>query len=268
MRTRARVAGVLALGLLTSAAWGAAFSASTKGVSGQVGGVAEGGGCGSTFLSRSTSQTIVALNSISCNAGGLHTDNRYFRAYDMAGYPDGFDVCEVQVGIESAAAGVPGIGAGVTQPVTVNVYSNSDAAFPAGTLTLVGTAAVEVADQALTVLAVPLAASVPAGALEMVLEVFTPNGQAAGHSFFIGSNGLGESAPSYLQASDCGASVPTSTGDLGFANMQIVLNASGDPQTGGPPIVEIPTLGTWGVAWLAVALAGAAFLVLRKRTAA
>ena len=62
-----------------------------------------------------------------------------------------------------------------------------------------------VADQALTVLTVPLAASVPAGALEMVLEVFTPNGQTAGHSFFIGSNNLGESAPSYLQAPACGA---------------------------------------------------------------
>ena len=63
----------------------------------------------------------------------------------------------------------------------------------------------DVADQALTVLTVPLAASVPAGALEMVLEVFTPNGQTDGHSFFIGSNNLGESAPSYLQAPACGA---------------------------------------------------------------
>jgi hypothetical protein len=261
--------GALALGLLAPASWGAAFSASSTGVAGQVGGgVVEGTSCGSTFLTQSTSQSIAALNSISCNSGGLHTDNSYFRAYDMSGYPDGFDVCEVQIGIESAAAGAPGVGAGVTQPLTVNVYSNSGAAFPTGTLTLVGTAAVNVADQALTVLTVPLAASVPAGALEMVLEVFTPNGQTAGHSFFIGSNSLGESAPSYLQAPACGAVVPTPTGALGFANMQIVLNASGDPQIGGPSIIEIPTLGNWGVALLAMALTGAAFAVLRKRSAA
>ena len=88
--------GALALGLLASASWGAAFSASPTGVAGQVGGgVAEGAGCGSTFLTQSTSQSIAALNSISCNTGGLHTDNSYFRAYDMSGYPDGFDVCEV-----------------------------------------------------------------------------------------------------------------------------------------------------------------------------
>jgi len=260
--------GALALGLLASASWGATFSASPTGVAWQVGSrVAEGAGCGSTFLTRSTSQSIAALNSISCNTGGLHTDNSYFRAYDMSGYPDGFDVCEVQIGIESAAAGAPGVGAGITQPMTVNVYSNTGAAFPGGTLALVGTAAVDVADQALTVLTVPLAASVPAGALEMVLEVFTPNGQTAGHSFFMGSNNLGESAPSYLQAPACGAVVPTPTGALGFANMQIVLNASGDPGIGGPSIIEIPTLGSWGVVLLGMALAGAAFLVLRRRSA-
>ena len=50
--------------------------------------------------------------------------------------------------------------------------------------------------------------------------------------------------------------------------MQIVLNARGDEVIGGPSIIEVPTLGTWGVALLAMALAGAAFVVLRKRTAA
>ena len=122
--------GALALGLLAPASWGAAFSAGTSGVAGQVGGgVVEGTSCGAVLLTQSTAQSIVALNSISCNSGGLHTDNGYFRAYDMSGYPDGFDVCEVQVGIESATAGAPGVGAGITQPITVNVYSNSGAVF-------------------------------------------------------------------------------------------------------------------------------------------
>ena len=85
MRTRTWMVGALALGLLAPASWGAAFSASTAGVAGQVGGgVVEGTSCGSTFLTHSTAQSITALNSISCNAGGLHTDNGYFRAYDMS----------------------------------------------------------------------------------------------------------------------------------------------------------------------------------------
>ncbi len=264
MRTRTGMVGAVLLVLLASASWGAGFSHNTLGTAGQVGRVAEGTACGATLLTQSTSQSIVTGNSVSCNAGGLHADNSYFRAYDMTAFATGFDVCEVQVGIEQAVAGV------VAQPITVNVYANSGAAFPNGTLTLLGTASPNVADQSLTVLTVPLAASVPAGTTEMVLEVFTPDGQAAGNSFFIGSNNLGQSGPSYIQAADCGLTAPLTTGAIGFPDMHIVLNASGDAVGGPPPpsVVEVPTLGGWGLALLVVGLAGAAFVALRKRAVA
>ncbi len=264
MRTRTGTVGAVLLVLLTSASWGAGFSHNTLGAAGQAGGATEGTACGATLLTQSTSQSILALNSVSCNAGGLHTDNSYFRAYDMSAFATGFDVCEIQVGVEEA------VGTGGVQPITVNVYANSGAAFPNGTLALLGTASPSVADQSLTVLTVPLAASVPAGTTEMVIEVFTPDGQTAGNSFFIGSNNLGESGPSYLAAADCGITVPTPTSGIGFANMQIVLNASGDAVGGPPPpsVVEVPTLGGWGLALLVVVLAGAAFVALRKRAVA
>lgn len=265
MRTRTWMMGAVGLVLLASASWGAGFSTSSTAVSGMAGGgIVEGGGCGATLLTQSASQSILAGNSASCNAGGLHTDNSYFRAYDMSGFPDGFDVCEVQVGVEQA------VGAGGFQPITVNVYSNAGGPFPAGSLTLLGTASPSVGDQSLTILTVPLAASIPAGTTEMILEVFTPNGQVAGNSFFIGSNNLGESAPSYLTAADCGVAVPTPTAGIGFPDMHVVLNAVGDPQTGQPPvsIIAVPTLDGWGLALLAVVLAGAAFMALRKRSAA
>lgn len=264
MRTRTGMMGAALLVLLASASWGAGYSHSATGVAGQVGRGTEGSPCGATLLTQSTSQSIIALNSVSCNAGGLHTDNSYFRSYDMTAFASGFDVCEIQVGVEEA------VGTGGSQPITVNVYANSGAAFPNGTLALLGTASPSVADQSLTVLTVPLAASVPAGTTEMVIEVFTPDGQAAGNSFFIGSNNLGESGPSYLAAADCGITVPTPTAGIGFANMQIVLNASGDAAGGPPPpsVVEVPTLGGWGLALLVVVLAGAAFVALRKRAVA
>ncbi len=263
MKIRSWMVGALALAGLASTAWGAGFSASTTGVAGQTGNLVEGTvACGATLLTQSTSQSIIAVNSVSCNSGGLHTDNSYFRAYDMSAFPDGFDVCELQVGVEQA------VGAGGTQPMTVNVYANSGGAFPAGTLALLGTAGVSVADQSLTVLTVPLAVGIPAGTTEMVLEVFTPNGITAGNSFFIGSNNLGESGPSYLMAADCGLTAPTPTGDIGFGNMQIVLNASGDAVAPQQNVIEVPTLGGWGLALLGVVLAGAAFLALRKRAIA
>lgn len=189
-------------------------------------GVSVRGGCGTSELTQSTTQTITALNSVSCNAGGLHTDNSYWRAFSIAGFPGGFDVCEVEIGIETAT------GAGGSQPVTVNVYSSTGAAFPNGTLVLQGTTNLNVADQSATVLDAPVTASIPAGA-QMVVEIFTPDGQVAGNSFFIGSNADGESGPSYLSAADCGVTTPTPTGTLGFANMQIVMNVRGS--NAGPP---------------------------------
>ena len=189
-------------------------------------GVSVRGGCGTTELTQSTTQAILTGNSVSCNAGGLHTDNSYWRAFSIAAFPGGFDVCEVEFGIEQA------IGAGGTQPVTVNVYSSTGAAFPGGTLVLQGTANLSVADQSATVLDAPITASIPAGA-EMVVEIFTPDGQTAGHSFFIGSNADGQSAPSYLSAATCGVTVPTPTGSIGFPDMHIVMNVRG--ANAGPP---------------------------------
>lgn len=178
--------------------------------------------CGTTLLSHSTSQVPVAGNSISCNAGGLHADNAYFRVYDLAAFPAGFELCEVQFGVEQAQAG----GGASNQPVTVNVYAQTGAAFPGGTRTLVGTQALALQDQAVSVVTVPLTASIPAGA-QLVLEVFTPDGQAPGHRFFIGSNSAGQAAPSYIQAASCGVTTPTDTAAIGFANMQFILNARG-----------------------------------------
>lgn len=263
MKMRNWVTGLAVIVGAASAAWGAGFSASTIGVPGQVGGGApEGGSCGAITLTHSASQTITALNSVSCNNGGLHANNSYFRAYDMSAFLTGFDVCAVNVGIETAS------GAGGTQPITVNIYANSGALFPGGTLTLVGTAAVSVADQALTVLSVPLTAGVPAGALELVVEVFTPDGQVAGNSFFIGSNNLGETGPSYIQAADCGITTPVTTGAIQFPNMQIVLDVIGNPAQPQVNVIEVPTLGGWGLALLGAVLAGAAVVALRRRSIA
>jgi hypothetical protein len=183
------------------------------------------GGCGTTTLTQSTSQSVVA-GSISCNSAGSHTDNSYFRAFSLGAFPSGFDVCALQFGVEQA------IGAGGTQPVTVNIYANTGTAFPGGTRVLVGTANASVADQSLTVFEVPVTAAVPAGA-ELVAEVFTPNGQTAGHSFFIGSNSGGQSGPGYIQAADCGVTAPTNLASVGFPNMHLVMNVLGTPAGAG-----------------------------------
>lgn len=182
--------------------------------------------CGSIMLTQSTSQAITSGNSVSCNAGGLHADNSYYRSFPLSA---DINVCQVQFGIETAA------GAGGTQPVTVNLYSGVGAfpgTFP-GSYTQIGTASVSVPDQAATIFPASINGLATAGS-NLVVEVFTPDGQTAGHSFFIGSNASGESASSYLSAADCGITTPSTTASIGFPNMNIVMNVVGNP--GGPTL--------------------------------
>ena len=177
------------------------------------------------MLTQSISQAITAANSVSCNAGGLHTDNSYYRAFPITA---DINVCEVQFGIETAA------GAGGTQPVTVNLYTGTGA-FPGtfGSYTQIASNALSVPDQAASIFPTAISGLAAAGS-NLVVEVFTPEGQTAGNSFFIGSNAGGETAPSYLMAADCGLTAPATTASIGFGGMNIVMNVLGNP--GGPTL--------------------------------
>ena len=184
-----------------------------------------GTACGSITLTQSSSQTITSGNSVSCNAGGLHTDNSYYRSFPLSA---DINVCEVQFGIETAA------GAGGTQPVTVNLYTGTGA-FPGtfGSYTQIASSAISVPDQAASIFPAAISGLATAGS-NLVVEVFTPDGQTAGNSFFIGSNAAGETAPSYLAAAGCGLTAPATTASIGFPQMQIVMNVVGNP--GGPTL--------------------------------
>jgi hypothetical protein len=210
-----------------------------------------GGTCGSVVLTQSSSQSITPLNSVSCNSKGVHTDNSYFRAFQVT---QALDVCEVQFGVESA------VGLKGGQEVIVRLYT-SNQPFPAGfpgSLTQIGDVSAFVRDtDSGTVVSVPITASVPAGS-QLVAEIFTPGNSVptaptggTGASFFIGSNTAAESGPGYIFAPDCSINAPTTTTDIGFPNMHIVLNVSGDPAGEPAPAVSLPTLSQWALILLA-----------------
>ncbi|HMK26550.1 MAG TPA: HYR domain-containing protein, partial [Chitinophagaceae bacterium] len=175
-------------------------------------------------ITQNSSNTVVA-GSVSCNAGGLHTDNSYWRAYDLGpmALSGPFTINSVTFGIELANAA----GTGTTQPVTVRIHTSAGA-FPGGVRTLVASQTYNIPDQTLSLYTATLTSppTVPANAI-LVLEIFTPDGQVAGHSFFIGSNALPETAPSYLSAAACGAPNPVTVASLGFPNMHTIINAAG-----------------------------------------
>src|SRR5436190_4749659 len=135
------------------------------------------GVCPST-ITQSLSQEIASDNSVACNNGTATAQNSYWRAFDMTTFTGGaqYDVTSVSFGIENASSG-----GGTGQPVTVNLYTNSGGSFPAGTRTLLATTgSITVADEQLTVLEVPLVATVPAGTYELVMEVYSPDGWSDG----------------------------------------------------------------------------------------
>jgi hypothetical protein len=181
--------------------------------------------CGATGLSQSTdTATVTAFNSVACNVAGLHTDNSYWRKFAPAELPaDGLAICSVDFGIEVANAA----GEGTTQPLDLRLYEAPAGTFPTvGALTLLGTATVAVADQSLTHLQLPIDAVLSPGA-ELVVEIHTPDGIAAGNSFFVGSNAAGQSAPSYISAAECGVLAPTDLALLGFPGVHLVETVRG-----------------------------------------
>ena len=192
-------------------------------------------------ITESSTQTITPLNSVSCNNATSHTDNSYWRAFDMNSFvgSNPYQVNSVSFGIEQAT------GAGGTQPVTVRLHT-SNQPFPTGfpgSLTQIATATVNVPDSASnTIFSVSIAATVPAGAI-LVMEVFTPDGTVAGNLLFVGSNADPETAPSYLSAAACGITTPTTTAAIGFPNMHLVFDVNGNVSgsCGGDPPSPTPT---------------------------
>ena len=179
------------------------------------------GGGTPTTVTQNSSNTVVA-GSVACNSGGLHTDNSYWRAFPLA-LSGPFTINTVKFGIELANAS----GTGTTQPVTVRLHTSAGA-FPGGARTLIASQTYNIPDQTLSLYTATLSSppTVPGNAI-LVLEIFTPSGQAAGHSFFIGSNAAAETAPSYISAAACGIANPVTLASLGFPNMHTIIFAEG-----------------------------------------
>ncbi|MEM9558407.1 MAG: hypothetical protein AAGC60_29415 [Acidobacteriota bacterium] len=226
--------------------------------------IAGGSVCGPIVLSQSSSTAVEALNSVACTGGGLHTDNSYFRAFDGSdvGGLAWFEVCSISLGIESAT------GAGGDQPVEIILWAGPDG-FPTGfpgSYTQIASTSVQIPDQALTVIEIPITPVVPGDVDLLVVEVFTPNGQTEGNRFFIGSNNAGESGPSYIQAADCSAPTPTPTSVIGIPQMQIVLEVNGDLVIPDDPPPLVPVLQPTGLLILTVLLVLAGSLLIHRRS--
>ncbi len=179
-------------------------------------------------ITQSSSPVISAGNSVSCPPESSHVDNGYWRRFDLDGDHEVYSCFQaswVDFGIESADSPTG------SQPVIVRLYTIPNASpLTLANLALIGTFPLSVTNQALTILQAPVTATViDPLLLDLVVEVFTPNGEGAGNRFLIGSNSLGQSAPGYLSAAACGVTEPTDIASeaIGYPNMHIYLAVAG-----------------------------------------
>ena len=184
-------------------------------------------------LSQAASTSIVALNSVSCNAANVTAENSYYRAFPLSdfGITSPFTVQSVTYAVESADAEI-----GTSQGVQVRVYNYTGtvgaATLDTASMTQLGGVASTVPNTTTgTNITANLAATVPAGGT-VVAEIFVPDGDpdgnGIGNAFFLGSNASGESRPGYIRAPDCGSPTPTSFASLGLATtVDIVVSVTG-----------------------------------------
>ncbi len=184
---------------------------------------------GEVTITHSASQDLIAGNSVACSPdlGFTTTENSYLRTFTLAdfGVTSGFDVTSVSFGVEASSP---------AQPLTVNLYT-LDGDFIYDNMTLIGSATITLPPTDLSLVTVPVTGPAPAGST-LVVELDSPDMSGTGR-FFVGSNNLGQTAPSYLSSESCELPEPTDTADIGVPDMHIVMNVTGELSS-----VDVPWL--------------------------
>jgi len=195
-----------------------------------------------TVCTQSTDNLTIGNGGISCASPAPNlfvAQNSYIRRYTFPGsctIPSGQSITAVDFGVQLAQAGPAG---GGMQPANVRLYSiQTGTALTFGAMTLLRDEPIILVDQTMQIVNTPLTApvAVPAGR-DIVVEIFIPSGTAAQNRYFPGSNGAGQTAPSYLAAPTCGAPEPADLATLGagFPNVHLIIDlvfSSGPPTLG------------------------------------
>jgi hypothetical protein len=176
--------------------------------------------------------TVVQGTSNACGSAGVTTDQGWWRLFDLDdghGLAGDFCVESVDYAIQSAV--------GPTQSLTVNVYCLDDGLpFLLEFLTPVGTNSVPQPDATLEFFNIPVGGCCDADLQAMAVELRTEDCTETGTcvKLFIGMNGLGQYAPTYATAPDCGIDQPYDDQGWLWNHLIMVVNGEGEvPDDGG-----------------------------------
>jgi hypothetical protein len=183
-------------------------------------------------LSHSINSTTVGLgNSVACGVGGTTTDfNAWARSYTVGafGVTSNINLTSVSFGVENAAdaagfvnltinlyldpVGIPGM---IPAMNILQLVHTETFAFP----NLAGGPAVFTHALSNPVIVTP--------ADTVVVELTSPNLIPTNGAFFIGSNNMGQTGPSFIRAPGCAINALSDAATIGFPNMHLILDLNG-----------------------------------------
>ncbi len=186
-------------------------------------------------ITQNNSQTIVDELGLTCQSGGITTDNQFAGVFNLSadfGINNDWEIQSVEFGVDEVL-----FAPGDAYPVTVNAYTTTSD--PNGTLTLLGSASTTIGSaDALSVVAVPMPAGVvvPAGGV-LVIELQVFNDGVTG--FRLGATDVASNDDSWILAVDCSLTTFGTYASLGFADRWHVMNVVGEDAGGstGPAVV-------------------------------
>jgi hypothetical protein len=208
--------------------------------------------------------TLEDGTSVACWDGVYMTENAWLRLFDLDddhGLVGAFTVSSVDWGTESVAGSLD---------ITVNVYCLDEGLpFLYAFMTLKDSAATPVADEVLTFHNTPVGGSCDSATQDMAVELFGDDCEILGTCtlYWIGFNGLGQSAPTYFASASCDIPEPLNLAAIGFANAFLVMKVNGndeapDDDGGGG---DVPATTGVGAVLLLLILLGSSAYFLRRR---
>lgn len=195
-----------------------------------------------------TPNSVSATGSVACSSSNQTTgvtfysaDNSYTRLFKLSDYGINYDykITNVAFGVQKAS---------MPLDVTVRLYK-PEGNYPAGTLTELGTAIVNVTtanEKGMVNTGTTLTQIIPAGT-SFVAEVFhdgTDSYQGDGvptEIFYMGTNAGGQTGASYLSSDTCGLTAPIATGTgalANFATAKWVMTITGENNLGVTEVIN------------------------------
>jgi hypothetical protein len=175
--------------------------------------------------------TIAAGSGVACSDGVYSAENAWLRLFDLDadhGLNNEFFVESVDWGMETLTGDLP---------VDVNTYCLDDGLpFLYQFMTMVGTGTTNATTGDLVFYNTPVGGSCDTVTQSLAVELFGDDCEILGTCtlYWIGANGLGQTAPSYIASASCGIVDPTDLAAIGFPDSHLVMVVNGyDVQDGG-----------------------------------